>query len=281
MALFGIENNNYNKENIVILQKILGVKPDGIYGPKTKEAVIKFQKENGLVADGIVGPKTWGVLLSKYNIDSNNNKVVSPISNSESNEDYDEVDLNINENNQTETNKLSNDINLLVNIIRNEKITRRINELFIHCTDTRLDTSVQNILNIFKNVYKWKSPGYHILIKPDGSFSYIHNLNLPSNGVANRNSNSIHVSWIGGREIVNNKSVNVLNITDQQKMMLNVIVVEFIKRFPNIKIYGHNQVSNKLCPLFSVKKWLNNIGVNNKNIGEADMFGYAKKLDSI
>lgn len=40
------------------LQTILGVKGDGIFGPKTKAALIAWQKAHGLKADGILGPKT-------------------------------------------------------------------------------------------------------------------------------------------------------------------------------------------------------------------------------
>ena len=40
------------------LQEKLGIKVDGIFGPKTKQAVIKFQQVNLLQADGVVGPKT-------------------------------------------------------------------------------------------------------------------------------------------------------------------------------------------------------------------------------
>lgn len=40
------------------LQDILGVKNDGIFGPKTKAALKEWQKVHGLKADGILGPKT-------------------------------------------------------------------------------------------------------------------------------------------------------------------------------------------------------------------------------
>ena len=38
------------------------VKPDGVYGKKTKRAVTAFQKQAGLEADGVVGPKTADAL---------------------------------------------------------------------------------------------------------------------------------------------------------------------------------------------------------------------------
>lgn len=44
------------------LQKILGCRPDGVFGPTTEGKVKEWQKAHGLVADGIVGDKTWAVM---------------------------------------------------------------------------------------------------------------------------------------------------------------------------------------------------------------------------
>jgi flagellum-specific peptidoglycan hydrolase FlgJ len=41
------------------IQRLLGVKVDGIFGLNTLTAVKAFQKEKGLVEDGIVGKDTW------------------------------------------------------------------------------------------------------------------------------------------------------------------------------------------------------------------------------
>lgn len=45
-----------------IVQNILDIKVDGIFGQQTESAVKKFQTENKLSADGIVGQLTWGAL---------------------------------------------------------------------------------------------------------------------------------------------------------------------------------------------------------------------------
>jgi putative chitinase len=50
-------------ENVAVLQKALGISPDGVFGPKTKRAVKAYQQKNGLVADGIAGPATLGKLF--------------------------------------------------------------------------------------------------------------------------------------------------------------------------------------------------------------------------
>jgi N-acetylmuramoyl-L-alanine amidase len=47
-------------------QVLLGLSPDGIYGPNTTSKVKEFQASKGLKADGIVGDNTWNALL-KHN----------------------------------------------------------------------------------------------------------------------------------------------------------------------------------------------------------------------
>lgn len=54
--------------DVKILQGVLNLIQDGIFGPLTQEAVKEFQKSNRLVPDGIVGTKTWdklGLILNK------------------------------------------------------------------------------------------------------------------------------------------------------------------------------------------------------------------------
>lgn len=53
---------------VVRLQKILNVIPDGNFGPQTEKAVMRFQLEKQLKVDGIVGTQTWQMLsLTKSN----------------------------------------------------------------------------------------------------------------------------------------------------------------------------------------------------------------------
>jgi peptidoglycan hydrolase-like protein with peptidoglycan-binding domain len=44
------------------VQEKVGVRADGVMGPKTRSAIKRFQRANGLEADGIVGPATLAAM---------------------------------------------------------------------------------------------------------------------------------------------------------------------------------------------------------------------------
>jgi putative chitinase len=48
--------------DVIVLQRALGIKADGVFGSGTADAVRKYQLAKGLVADGIVGPTTFKAL---------------------------------------------------------------------------------------------------------------------------------------------------------------------------------------------------------------------------
>jgi hypothetical protein len=49
-------------DNVRALQQKLGVKADGVYGPRTRAAVKRFQRTHGLTVDGVAGPQTRAAL---------------------------------------------------------------------------------------------------------------------------------------------------------------------------------------------------------------------------
>ena len=51
------------KNSTKLVQKLLGLKQDGLCGSATEQAIKNFQKQNNLVADGAVGEQTWKKLL--------------------------------------------------------------------------------------------------------------------------------------------------------------------------------------------------------------------------
>jgi len=52
-----------SKKLVSKVQKALGIRVDGYFGPNTEKAVREFQKKKGLAVDGIVGEKTWNALF--------------------------------------------------------------------------------------------------------------------------------------------------------------------------------------------------------------------------
>ena len=50
-------------DDVAVVQKKLGLEPDGIFGAVTRQRVIEWQLAHGLTADGIVGPKTMEMIL--------------------------------------------------------------------------------------------------------------------------------------------------------------------------------------------------------------------------
>lgn len=57
------------------IQEFLGLKADGIFGPRTEAAVKRFQQENNLWTDGIVGPKTMN-LMGILDTDQKERKII-------------------------------------------------------------------------------------------------------------------------------------------------------------------------------------------------------------
>lgn len=59
-------------EQVKVVQKVVGAKVDGDFGPATEHAVKKWQAENDILVDGIVGPATWEKMQA--DIDDEGNK---------------------------------------------------------------------------------------------------------------------------------------------------------------------------------------------------------------
>ncbi|WP_284464910.1 N-acetylmuramoyl-L-alanine amidase [Chryseobacterium sp.] len=130
---------------------------------------------------------------------------------------------------------------------------RTINYIVVHCTATQPDVKIESIKNYWKENLKWKSPGYHYMIKADGEIVNTLPIDQVSNGVAGWNSQIINISYIGGID----KSGNPKDTrTPEQKASILKLLKELKSKFPKAKVQGHRDFPNvhKACPSFDAKK---------------------------
>lgn len=131
---------------------------------------------------------------------------------------------------------------------------RSIKFIAIHCTATQQTATVASIQRYWREVLKWKSPGYHLLIEPNGKIHRLLDFNGIANGVRGFNNHSVHISYIGG---IDRKGNPLDNRTDAQKKAILDCINEVIAWSENkcLVIQGHRDFpnANKACPCFDAK----------------------------
>lgn len=142
---------------------------------------------------------------------------------------------------------------------------REIDYIFLHCTATFQNATVDGIKRYWRERLGWSQVGYHRLIDPSGKVHELLPYDKLSNGVKGYNANSIHISYIGG---IDNESRPIDNRTPAQIMAMIQLVYEAKQLFPDAKVLGHRDVLTprtagyKSCPSFDVKTWLKATGLN-------------------
>lgn len=146
---------------------------------------------------------------------------------------------------------------------------REIKNIVVHCTGGSQKATLQTLKNGWKKL-GWKNPGYHYLIDASGIILTVTPESTIANGVAGHNSNSIHVSYIGG---IDAKGKAVDNRTEAQKKSLITILTQLKAKYPTAKICGHRDFSPdkngdgkitsidwvKVCPCFDAISEYKNI----------------------
>lgn len=147
--------------------------------------------------------------------------------------------------------------------------------LVIHCTATPegREVSSDEIRRwhtgpVSKGGRGWKQVGYTDMIHLDGKVerlvdnnedAFVDNWEI-TNGAKGYNSISRHIVYVGG--LASDAKTPKDTRTADQLRVMKAYVTSFHKRFPNVRIIGHNEIAAKACPSFDVRKWLGTIGVN-------------------
>lgn len=143
---------------------------------------------------------------------------------------------------------------------------RKIDYIVVHCTDTHPYATIEGMKAHWKSL-GWKSPGYHIVIRTDGSVVRLADNEEITNGVKGYNVKSLHVAYMGGIKS-NGHLGNTLTV--DQESSLATILSQWSKKYPDAKIVGHRDLSPdadgdgvieecewvKQCPCFNVQDFL-------------------------
>lgn len=150
----------------------------------------------------------------------------------------------------------------------------KLKYLVIHCTATPegREVSAAQIRAWHTNPVSrggrgWKQVGYTDLVHLDGRVERLVQNNEDAevdpwevtNGAAGYNSVSRHIVYAGGVALDGRTPKDTR--TAGQCWALEQYVKDFHRRFPNVKIMGHNELAAKACPSFDVQKWLKEIGI--------------------
>ena len=145
----------------------------------------------------------------------------------------------------------------------------KFTHLMIHATDTpaSFDVTPEHIRKWHIEENGWSRVGYSMLIERSAKLDMLIPFDRDdviesweiSNGARGWNGRTKHLCWAGGAS-------NIDNRTDSQKAVLAAIAEFIVMFYPDVKLIGHNQVSEKDCPSFYVPTWAESIGISPKNI---------------
>ena len=145
-------------------------------------------------------------------------------------------------------------------LTKKEKTMKRtITKIVIHCSATPEGTDVKAA-----TIAKWhkqrgfKSIGYHYVIDLDGTIEKGRPLEKAGAHCEGVNESSIGICYIGGLG-TDGKPKDTM--TAEQNDALMMLLMALREQFPDIKIYGHNELNPaKACPCFDVQEWLSGLG---------------------
>ncbi len=154
-------------------------------------------------------------------------------------------------------------------------MSRPLKYLVIHCTATpegREVTSAEirkwHTDPVSKGGRGWSQVGYTDLVHLAGNVerlvannedAYVDGWEV-TNGASGYNSISRHIVYAGG--VAKDGKTAKDTRTLAQRKALEAYVRDFHRRFPGVRIIGHNEGAKKACPSFDVQKWLKSIGIN-------------------
>lgn len=132
---------------------------------------------------------------------------------------------------------------------------RNINEIIIHCSETRPDQDITAAdIDLWHRRKGWDGIGYHFFIRLDGTIEPGRPIKKIGAHCYGHNNNSIGICYAGG-VIRNGETKHYTDTrTPAQVRTLYLLIVTLLYCFPSIiKISGHRDYAKKACPCFDAK----------------------------
>ena len=130
-------------------------------------------------------------------------------------------------------------------------MSRQIKYIFVHCTAGSPRQTLTDLQAEFRRK-RWKNPGYHYVIFPEGRIVQLLDESGVANGVKGYNQTAIHVAYVGGID-AQGKAVD--NRTDMQRAQLRLLLRQIHKRYPTARILGHRDISPDKNRNGKVDRW--------------------------
>ena len=128
--------------------------------------------------------------------------------------------------------------------------------LILHCAATKPSMDID-----IKEIDSWHrkrgffSCGYHFVITRNGTVQIGRKLDEVGGHAKGFNHRSIGICLVGGVS-EDDYTVSENNFTKEQWVELELLLDELLRLFPQAKVIGHNQISQKDCPSFDVQAYL-------------------------
>jgi N-acetylmuramoyl-L-alanine amidase len=129
----------------------------------------------------------------------------------------------------------------------------KISKVIIHAADTPADMDIgAEDINQWHLERGWSGVGYHWVIRRDGTVEQGRLESTSGAHAYGHNQNSIGVCLVGGK--------GGCNFTSSQWAALDALVNDLVHRYSGAEVIGHNDVSDKPCPMFDAKAWAGTLG---------------------
>lgn len=148
----------------------------------------------------------------------------------------------------------------ILKYLEEQKTTRTITDLIVHCTATKPGAKVN--VDIIDGWHKErgfkKQPksgricGYHFVVLPDGTIETGRFLSEIGAHVSGQNSRSIGICYVGGLD-ANGKAADTR--TPEQKEALLWLLMRLVVMFPDATIKGHRDYSPDLNGDGIIEPW--------------------------